>query len=211
MSSASTIFPANRLAPLRGIRCRELLRLHRPQYAQHLVQFYQDESFIIDNTSFLAAQTLVSGDSSVIVATEPRLSRIGERIAACGLNLNVLQTLGRYVAVDATEALTQFMIDAQPDEKKFDQVIGGILRGVESNSEHGFVFVFGEMVELLCAAKKPAAAVQLEKFWNALAARNHFSLYCAYSLSSLGDVPDADTLMQICAEHSLTIPTETPI
>jgi len=115
------------------------------------------------------------------------------------------------VAVDATEALAQFMIGAQSDEKKFDQVIGGIIRGAESNSEHGFVLVFGEMVELLCAAKKPAAAVHLEKFWNALAARNHFSLYCAYSLSSLGDVPDADTLMQICAEHSLTIPTETPI
>jgi hypothetical protein len=180
MSSTPTIFPANRLAPLRGIRCRELLRLHRPQNAQHLVQFYEDESFIIDTISFLAAQTLVSGDSSVIVATEPRLNRIGERIATCGLNLNVLQTLGRYVAVEATEALAQFMIGAQPDEKKFDELIGGILRGAESNSEHGFVFVFGEMVELLCGAKKPAAAVHLEKFWNALAARHHFSLYCAY-------------------------------
>jgi MEDS: MEthanogen/methylotroph, DcmR Sensory domain len=206
-----TIFPANRPAPLRGIRCSELLRLHQPQNAQHLVQFYEDESFIIDNVSFLAAQTLIAGDSSVIVATEPRLSRIAERIAARGLNLNVLQTLGRYIAVDATEALAQFMIDAQPDEKKFDQGIGDILRSAESNSEHGFVFVFGEMVALLCAAKKPAAAVHLEKFWNTLAARNHFSLYCAYSLSSLGDVPDADTLMQICAEHSLTIPIETPI
>lgn len=211
MSSAPTIFPANWLDPLRGIRCREFLRLHQPQNAQHLVQFYEDESFIIDNVSFLAAQTLVSGNSSIIVATEPRLSRIGKRIAARGLNLNVLQTLGRYVKLDATEALAQFMIGAQPDEKKFDQVIGGLLRGAEANSEQGFVFVFGEMVELLCAAKKPAAAVHLEKFCNALAARNRFSLYCAYSLSSLGDVPDADTLMQICAEHSLTIPTETPI
>ena len=103
------------------------------------------------------------------------------------------------------------MNGAQPDEEKFDQVIGGVLRGAEANSEHGFAFVFGEMVDLLCAAKKPAAAVHLEKLWNGLAARNHFSLYCAYSLNSLGDVPDADKLMQICAEHSLTIPTETPI
>ncbi len=206
-----TILSANRRAPLRGIRCPELLRLHRPQNAQHLVQFYEDESFIINNVSFLAAQTLVSGDSSVIVAAEPHLSRIGERIAARGLNLNTLQTLGRYMAVDATEALAQFMTGVQPDEKKFDQAIGGLIRGAESNSEHEFVFVFGEMVALLCATRKPAAAVHLEKLWNALAARNHFSLYCAYSLSSLGDVPDADILMQICAEHSLTIPGETPI
>ena len=37
---------------------------------------------------------------------------------------------------------------------------------------------------------------------------DRFSLYCTYSLSSLGDVPSTDDLLQICAEHALTIPTE---
>jgi hypothetical protein len=211
VSDTPTILSPNRLAAFRGILCSELLRLHKPESAQHLVQFYEDESLIVDNVSFLAAQTLASGDSSVIIAIEPHLSGIRDGIVERGLDLNFLQKLGRYVAVDATEALAQFMVRDQPDREKFERVIGGILRAAECNSEHGFVFTFGEMVTLLCGANKTGAAIHLEQLWNAIAARSHFSLYCAYSLSSLGDVPDADALMQICAEHDLTIPIETPI
>jgi hypothetical protein len=202
---------ANRAAPFSGSRYPELLCLHKPQNAQHLVQFYEDESFIIENVSFLAAHALVSGDSSVIVATEPHLRAIRERIAAHGLNLNLLQKSGLYVPVDASEALARFMVDRSPDRVKFNQFIGGILSSAENQGGRGFVFAFGEMVDLLCAAKNPQAAVHLEQLWNDLATRHHFSLYCAYSLSSLGDVPDADALMRICAEHSLTIPSETPL
>jgi hypothetical protein len=64
------------------------------------------------------------------------------------------------------------------------------------------------MVGLLCAANKPDGAVLLEQFWNSLAERHRFSLYCAYSLSSIGPDTNVDALMQICAEHVLTIPAE---
>ncbi len=68
---------------------------------------------------------------------------------------------------------------------------------------------FGEMVSLLCAANNPDAAVRLEQLWNYLSLRHRFSLHCAHSLSSLHGEPD--TLLKICAEHALAIPSEAAV
>jgi hypothetical protein len=198
-------------ALFRGSRCPELLRLHRPESAQHIVQFYEDESFIIENVSFVAAKAFAAGDSSVLVATDSHLEQIRERLAFVDLNLEALREAGRYVAVDANEALSRFMVGSCLDEARFDDFIGGIIRNAVKSSANSFIFAFGEMVALLCAGNNPNAAVRLEQLWNALAQRHRFSLYCAYSLSSLGSEPNAHALMQICAEHALTIPTETSL
>ena len=147
----------------RGVRCPELLRLHESESAQHLVQFYENESFIIRNVSYLAAKTLAAGDSSIILASECHLKQIRERLAYSGVNLDTFRESGRYEEVDATEALSQVMVDGRPDEKKFDDVIGRMVRGSTKKSANGFVFVFGEMVALLCAANNADGAVRLEQ------------------------------------------------
>jgi hypothetical protein len=64
------------------------------------------------------------------------------------------------------------------------------------------------MVALLCCANNAAAAIYLEQLWNELALSHHFSLCCAYPLSSLDANLDLDAVLQICAEHSLAIPAE---
>lgn len=212
MSNVAILPTGNLLAPSPGSRCPELLRLHKPESSsQHLVQFYEDESSIVENVAYLAARTLASGDSSVIVATEAHVEQIRQRLASSSLDLDAARKSGRYVTVDSSKALSKFMVDGQPDKAKFDEVVGGIVRRAAKNSANGFVFAFGEMVGLLCEANNPDAAVRLEQFWNSLAEQHRFSLYCAYSLSSLGSEPDANALIQICAEHALTIPTETSI
>ena len=67
------------------------------------------------------------------------------------------------------------------------------------------------MVALLCAENKPSAAIRLEQLWNVLAQSCHFSLCCAYPLSSFGNAPDLNGVFKICAEHTLTIPAEGPL
>jgi hypothetical protein len=209
MSIAANPSPNELFTPPRGVRRPELLRLRKLESAQHIVQFYEDESFVVENVSYLAAKALAAGDSAVLVATGTHLELINEQIARFGLNLGALRESGRYVTVNAAEALSQFMVDGRPDKAKFGDVIGGIVRSAANNSAKDFVFVFGEMVALLCAAGNADAAVRLEQLWNSLAEQHRFSLYCAYSLSSLGSEPDANALIQICAEHALTILTKT--
>jgi len=211
VSNAPEIVEDKFFALFRSNRCPELLRLYRPESAQHLVQFYDDDSSIIENVSFIAAKSFAAGDSSVLVATDSHLEQIRQRLASTDLNLDALREAGRYVAVDANEALSQLMVGSRPNETRFDNFIGGIIHNAVKSSANSFIFAFGEMVALLCAANNPNAAVRLEQLWNGLAQRYRFSLYCAYSLNSLGSEPNVDALMKICAEHALTIPSETSL
>lgn len=187
----------------------DLLCLHRPETAaQHVVQFYDNDSAVVENVSFLAAQAFRAGNSSVVVATDRHLQEIGRRLEREGFDLAALRLAHRYLALDAAETISQLVVNGCLDHARFDDVIGGVIGRAAASSADGFVFAFGEMVGLLCAANNPEAAVVLEQFWNALAERYPFSLYCAYSLSSLGPEPNVNALMQICAEHVLTIPAE---
>src|ERR1700694_4483116 len=193
------------------IKCPDLLALHKPETSGHVVQFYEDDTFMIENVSYLVAKSLTAGDSSVLVATETHLDRIQTRLTSCGLVLNRFREVGRYVALDAAETLSQFSVDGWPDEKKFNEIIGGLICRSTEKSANGFVFAFGEMVALLCFANRPAAAVRLEQLWNALAQAHRFSLCCAYTRESFGREPDLNALYQICAEHSLAVPAESPL
>ena len=193
------------------VKCPELLNLHKPQAARHLVQFYADDSVLIESVSYLAGKALAAGESSVIIATPAHIGAIENRLACYALDLNSLREAGRYLSLDAAQTLAQLVTDSAPDQGKFDQVVGAVLRHATKSSANGFVFAFGEMVALLCADNRAPAAVSLERLWNTLAHQCHFSLYCAYPLVCFGDQPDLDVLSQICAEHSLTIPAETLI
>jgi hypothetical protein len=203
--------PSERSNIPRNFGCGELLRLHDPQGPQHVVQFYEDENIIIDNVSYLAVRTLAAGDSVVVVATESHRSKLRQRLAHRGIPLDALIECGRCVMIDAAEALSKFMVGGAPDEAKFAELIGRVIRDAARKSTSNFVFAFGEMVALLCADGHSKAALRLEQLWNSLAQQERFSLYCAYSLDSLGRAPDADALLQICDEHALTFAAEMPL
>jgi hypothetical protein len=210
-SRPSSIAPADWFPLFRGSRCPDLLRLYRPDSARHVVQFYEDELFIIENVSFLSAKALHAGHSSVLIATEPHLRRIRSRMTDFGINPERFRESGRLVTVEAGEALSRLMVNGVPDETRFQGTIGEVLRSAETHSTTGFVFAFGEIVALLCGANNSGAAVRLEQLWNSLAERDYFSLYCAYSLSCLGHQPSASDLIQICSAHALTLPSETSL
>jgi hypothetical protein len=210
MSGYTDTTPSNRLPGISRVRRPELLALLRPQAAAHIVQFYEADIVVVENISYLTANNLKAGNASVLIATPAHLGGIEERLIKAGLDLNGFRKAGRYLALDAAATLSEFLVDDWPDKAKFDEAVGGIVRRASEKSANGFVFAFGEMVALLCSAGKTSAAVRLEQLWNALAESYHFSLCCAYPLSSFGIEPDLNVVFQICAEHSLTIPVESP-
>jgi DcmR-like sensory protein len=193
------------------LRFPELLHLHNPDNAQHLVRFYEDDVFVIDNVAYLAVEALAAGASVVILATDSHQRQIHQRLSRFRSDLERLESLrnsGRYTITDAGKTLSQIMIDGSPDQAAFDRTIGKVICEAAEHSTNGFVFVFGEMVALLCAAGNPAAALRLEQHWNDLAQYQRFSLYCAYPLSCFENHQNLDILMRICAEHAFTVPAE---
>jgi MEDS: MEthanogen/methylotroph, DcmR Sensory domain len=189
----------------------DLLSLHQPAAAHHCVCFYDRDSFVIEAVAYLAAKALETGASSVLVATGPHLEAVENRLAVAVPDLPGMREAGRYVGLRAEETLEQLLAGGFPQKAKFDAVVGEVIRRAVENSANGFVFAFGEMVALLCAKKRPDAALRLEQLWNSLAAKHRFSLCCAYPLDTFADEPDPNSLLRICSEHSLVIPAETPL
>jgi hypothetical protein len=170
------------------------------------VQFYEEDVFLIRSLSEFVSTGLSSNEAVIIVATEPHRDSMERRLTANGVDLTAARTRGQYVAIDAAETLSEFMVDGWPNEKLFAKVISDVL--VRPSDQYPRRRVFGEMVGLLWHAGNLGGALHLERLWNDLASIQTFALYCAYSTKGhLGEEHQA-ALLKICAQHSHVIPAE---
>src|SRR5260370_40930160 len=74
----------------------------------HTVQFYDDDSFLIDSLTKLIGATLMAGDVAFVVATSAHCEGLAQRLEALGLDLEVSASRGRYCALDAAETRSGF-------------------------------------------------------------------------------------------------------
>src|SRR4051794_26764845 len=91
----------------------------------HSVQFYEDDTFLLDELSRFIGAALGAGDAALVIATQAHREELARRLAARGLNLARPIAQGRYVALDAAETLATFMRDGRPDPARFATLIGG--------------------------------------------------------------------------------------
>lgn len=177
----------------------------------HTVQFYGDDSFLLDGLSRFIGSALGAGDASIVIATKPHREGLEQRLRARGLDLTVAAHQGSYISLDAAETLAKFMVEGWPDAKRFHEVVGSVITQarVVSRTDHQRIAAFGEMVALLWAEGKSEAAIRLEQLWNDLARTQEFHLHCAYPIAFFYEESHAELISKICAEHSHVIPDET--
>ena len=178
---------------------------------RHIVQFYDQDDFLVATIGNLVRRALDSGQSSIVIATPEHRASLDRRLLMDHSNLQELREFGRYVSLDAAATLAQFMRGNTIDEARFYQLVGGIIEQAAEKSVHGNLLVFGEMVALLCSVGNLSGAIRLEQLWNQLGRKYEFCLICAYPLSSFADSHDANDLIRVCAEHTLAIPAEGPL
>ena len=174
--------------------------------SEHFVQFYEADGFLLDAVEEFIAPALRTGEAGIVVATEAHRAGLEQRFRAVGLDLAAARAEGRYVALDAAETLSRFMVDGAPEAARFAEVVGGI---VERAAEAGRrVRVFGEMVALLAVEGNHAAAIRLEELWNELQKGHAFSLFCAYPIDALCGEAFGELVGDICGQHTRVIPAE---
>jgi len=180
------------------------------QNPAHVVQFYGDDGFLLDELSRFIGTALGAGEAAVVIATKEHRDGLARRLKMWGLDTTWPATQGRYVAMDAAETLAKFMLDGWPDAARFAEVMGGLIERVRvaSGSETRRGAAFGEMVALLLMEGKADAAIRLEELWNDLARTHAFALRCAYPMSSFYRGEHGDLLLKICDKHSGVIPGE---
>jgi DNA-binding NarL/FixJ family response regulator len=172
--------------------------------ARHEAGFYSDDRFVLDDLTQFIGAALKAGNSAIVVATKSRRDSLLPRLQAYGLDIGAAIEQGRYIALDAADALPTFMLRGMPDPVRFLKVLGNLIATAAeaAKGEQARVAIFGEMCHLLWAQGNAEAAIQVEKLGCQLVKTYDVDILCGYSLSSVQGGMDSHIFQRICAEHS---------
>ena len=170
----------------------------------HLVQFYGHDDELAERVTGHLLEALEGGGVAIVIATPEhrRLfeDRLSQALAGGAGGLAAARDDGRYVALDASEAVRELTADGRIDGAAFDRVIGGLIR--RSGSAGRPVRAYGEIVALLWADGLVNAAIQLEEMWTELGRAHSFSLFCGYPAGSVTGEGQLDAFAAVCRLHS---------
>ncbi|MEP7049870.1 MAG: PAS domain S-box protein [Pseudomonadota bacterium] len=185
-------------------------RLVRPNNDAHahVVQFYEDDSFLCDTVARFLGLGLVSGEPVVVIATQSHWNAFTARLTASAFDAERACASGQLTFLDAAETLGKFMRDGMPDRTLFESVVGGLLGAIRSRQQAPRVRAFGEMVDLLWREGNPEAALLLEEMWNDLGASHPLNLLCAYVMANFYRADDSGRFDAVCNSHSHVLPAE---
>jgi len=167
---------------------------------KHFVRFYDDDDALVKEVAQFISSGFLAGHGGIVIATQPHRQALERRLIASGCDLAAVLQTSRYVALDAAETLSRFMVGGWPDETRFSEVVGSLIASAEER--HSWVRAFGEMVAILWAEGKQDAAVQLERLWTRLCEARTLSLFCAYPIQYVQKEESSNHFMDICTEHS---------
>jgi len=180
------------------------------EHAGHAVQFYKDDGVLLADLCRFIGSALTDEGAAVVVATQAHRDGLAGLLNSRGVDVATARAQGRYIALDAADTLSEFMVEGQLNRGLFNELMGRIILRAKSAApgKQSSVAVFGEIVALLWAEGKVESAIQLEQLWNNLAKSLEFSLRCAYPMISFCREEDAQLFERVCEAHSLVIPSE---
>jgi len=170
------------------------------------VQFYDSDAFLAASVRDFLVPGLEAGDLVIVAATAPHRACLLAELIDAGVDMDTALESGTYVALDAAETLSRFMVDGSPDPQRFAATVGRFLSQLAAGGRA--VRVFGEMVALLWSEGNVAAAIELERLWSKLADAHAFSLLCAYPMDGFAGDPPSEEFLQVCEMHSHVLPAE---
>jgi MEDS: MEthanogen/methylotroph, DcmR Sensory domain len=173
---------------------------------RHAVQFYLDEAFLLRTISELVLSAHKAGDRALIVATNAHHQALLQQIEKSHPDIRASQSNGTYIAVDADEVLTKCTTLGKLDLERLEQLCEDLLGNATAGIPR--LFIFGELVALLCAQKKFEEALQLEKIWDVLLKKFPSSLLCGYPIQQFEKAGMEKLFVRICADHSTIIPPD---
>src|SRR5579863_925127 len=76
-------------------------------HSAHVVQFYGEDGFLLDELSRFIGTALGAGEAAVVIATREHREGLAARLNAWGLDTTRAIAQGRYIALDAAETLAK--------------------------------------------------------------------------------------------------------
>jgi CheY-like chemotaxis protein len=171
---------------------------------RHAVQFYGDDASFADGFTPFISAALNAGNAAIVVATRPHRDRLLQRLQAHALDIPSAINQGRYIALDAAETLSTFMVNDLPDPLRFLKIVSALIVRASRAAEGEYLRVAacGECAPLLWAEGRTEAAIQLEQLWGEVANLYDVDILCGYVMKSFPREPEHHIYERICAEHS---------
>jgi CheY-like chemotaxis protein len=169
---------------------------------RHDVGFYSNDAGLLDDLAEFIEAALRAGNAAIVVATESHRDSLLSRLHAHGSEIRTAIEQGRYILLDAAEALSTFMVNDLPDPVRVLTLLGDLIVTAAEAAEGGRVAVFGECVDLLSEQGKAEAVIRLEQLWNEISKSYDVNILCGYHLSTVEGGMDSHVFQRICAEHT---------
>ena len=171
---------------------------------RHEAVFYSNDQQLLDHLSQFIAAALNAGNGAVVVATGAHRESLVRSLEVGGVDIAAALEQGRYIALDAAEALSPCMVNGVFNSVQFLQSFENLMLKTAAavQGTHPRVAFFGECVDLLWKQGNAEAAIQAEKLGNQLAARYAIDILCGYSMGVQADM-EKEAIQRICAEHSV--------
>jgi CheY-like chemotaxis protein len=173
---------------------------------RHAVAFYRDDASFLRAVGHFIEPALSAGSAVIVVATEAHRVGLVSTLQAQGLDIAAAIEQGRYIALDAADAVSTFMVNDLPDPARFLGVADNLITTAAKSGEGEHprrVALCGECDPPLWTLGTGEAAIRLEQLWNEIAMRYDVDILCAYPLSSFhGGEQNSHIFQRICAEHS---------
>jgi len=168
---------------------------------EHFMQVYDSDEALLGLLGTFVEDGLQQDDAVIVIATDPHLVALGERLVARGIDVVAARWQGLYVPLSADLVLSQFSSpQGGIDEARFVAVIGALVDGARAGTDRR-VRGFGEMVALLWRGGRHEDTVKLERLWNRLCREQRVAVMCAYPLQGF-EGGQLDTIRDVCAAHS---------
>jgi DNA-binding NarL/FixJ family response regulator len=170
----------------------------------HDVMFYFDDRDFLDSVTRFIGPALNAGDAAIVVATESHRDNLLPRLHAYGVDMGAAIKQGRYVTVDAAEAISSFVVNGTLDAVRFLDTFANLIQVASkaAEGERRRVVIFGEGVHLLWAQGNVEAAIEDERLCNQLVKMYNIDILCGYGLGFLSGGMEPHIYRQICEEHS---------
>ena len=171
---------------------------------RHEAGFYSDERSFLENVTQFIGTALQAGKTAIVAATESHRDKLLPRLQAHGADISAAIEQGRYISLDAADALSKVMLDGVLDSTRFLECAGNFISTASeaAKGKQSGVALFGEGVQLLWAQGHAEAAIQIERLTNQLIKTYDVDILCGYSLDSVHCGMNDTVFQRICAEHS---------
>lgn len=168
--------------------------------AEHVVQFYETEQALIAEVGRAMCVAIDQGNAVVCVATDAHRRLLEKHLLDRGIDVPAARMAKQIWCLDAAGTLAKIAINGTPDAVRFAEIVGAVVD--QAAAQFPRVWIFGELVALMCANGNHSGAVELERLWTSFVdSRPAIFLHCAYPTNAFASPKDRAAFRHICEEH----------